>query len=976
MLSLFERCFSLVEATGVNADAPRMMLLPRKARNELVLASILFPLMTAELSTFVTEEIFATDASDEYGAIVSTTRDEDVATALFRTNYAKSTAPRMKSALEALELKEHGDFLDEKPYAEGPKKPLAFRFAFVEIFAGAAGITKEVAAAGFAVCTPIHLSRSPEFDLRCPRVMEWLSYLIAERLVMRFAIEPPCATFSVMRRPALRSKECPYGFNLEDEKTLTGNVLCVRGLQCLHLGKRYRVSGLMEAPWSTKAKYLPPYKKMMESDGVDTTRCDSCRYGSPRLKSFLFVVVHLSLRRLQRRCCCTSKHVQIQGSLTKASATYTEELASEIALSFAEEFRKKLEFQREGPVEGLENQLVNEVACSSQWKLRSVWKYRKKETHINIKEMAAVYRLCMDLAARRKPVRVSVLLDSNVVRGAILKGRSSSQSLSSLLRRIGSCVVAAGLQLAVPFCPTRLNPADDPTRLVELRKPSSSLGLKSWTKDQIFDLAETKKLRRWASNWQRLVLLTLGPLALMFSDYGSYRKAEFFEEEVNQVSSRVFDSTKGFPGEGPHSKFGRFLLCCLLENVVRLVTALCMFSTGLLGLFPLSLSWISCFALSSFGLPSSSQAVVRSPWRLRLALVVGFCFVHRVEAMEHVTAGDLRRAGSRAVEAPLPQGRFVTTQTGNLREGLLRLFLNWIDSQGVDSSEIFENSYHTVEDINTLLAAYGRFCFEQGKTLNRYSETINAVASWKPHLRRVLQGAWDVSYAWARREPPVHRLSVPSQVLMAMLAVALCWGWTGGLLRPGEIFQAFRSDLFLPSDGGYVDGFSILTIKEPKTSFSAARHQASKIDIPDVVQVLEICYQRLRPHEKLWSASPQTLRTRFRQLLEAVHLSSHHTPGIKQLELSSLRPGGATWLMMQTESGDLVMRRGRWASYRMMSIYVQEVLAVTYLSLIPLRSKKRVLYLAGMFPSVLQRAEQLHVAMLHPSLWNKVFAPM
>ena len=42
-------------------------------------------------------------------------------------------------------------------------------------------------------------------------------------------LEPPCATFSLARRPALRNSDQPEGFNAEDFKTNEGNYF---GLAC------------------------------------------------------------------------------------------------------------------------------------------------------------------------------------------------------------------------------------------------------------------------------------------------------------------------------------------------------------------------------------------------------------------------------------------------------------------------------------------------------------------------------------------------------------------------------------------------------------------------------------------------------------------------------------------------------------------------------------------------------------------------
>lgn len=141
-------------------------------------------------------------------------------------------------------------------------------------------------------------------------------------------------------------------------------------------------------------------------------------------------------------------HVRIEGSLKKASATYVSGLVEALANSLEKAIiavkQRRIE-ELDVTIIGLENQLVNEVALSSSWKVHSSWTF-KKQSHINILEEA------------------SILVDSFVVRGVTSKGRSSSRALSAILRRVGATAVAAAIYLTLPFVPARWNPSDDPTR--------------------------------------------------------------------------------------------------------------------------------------------------------------------------------------------------------------------------------------------------------------------------------------------------------------------------------------------------------------------------------------------------------------------------------------------------------------------------------------------------------------------------------
>ena len=983
VLSVFHDCFSLVNASAVNPDAPAVVPLSARVKDELVLASVLIPFMETDLSAPFSSKVYCSDASDTHGAICVADIEERLSKILWRTQKGKTAYSKILPSAKAWESKK---FLEEDEtwvndeHSSVPR-PLAFRFAFVEIFAGAARISAKIADFGWAICPPIDLSRSQEYDLQDIRVMEWLSHLIVNNLILGFAVEPPCTTFSVMRRPALRDRDCPFGYAPGSDPTLTGNVLMHRGFQCVCLGAKHGVAGLYETPHSSKAKWLPSFGAMRGLDGVSMTRTDSCRFGSPHRKSFALVSYLLNTSWFDKRCICQGPHLQIQGKYTKMSATYTWELAEAIAESFNESFAKLSKLRDVAFDSGLENQFVNEVACSLSWRTQKVWKFKKAETHINIKEMSAIYRLVLDLAKERRPMRVVNLSDSNVVKGAMQKGRSGSGSLGPLLRRIGSASTAMGIFLVVPFVPTRLNPSDDPTRDKEVRQMSSSLGLAGWSDESIYDLAEGKSLRRVTSKWARLIILLCGPAILELKDRSLWRHFGLNDLSFSPVHwSLDFDSTLGYPGEGP--SFSIFVCCPISGSgpqwnspwIFKPLFALLIFLGQRADRF-LDLVLGVVFGIGMW-ICSSMELRPRS---CRFLLVVYLVAVVRAMPIHPRTPGDHLRASNRMVQEPLPDGRPVTEGTGVLRRTLLSNFLHWVNEQGIDADNLFLNSYQRLEDINTLLGANGRACYTAGKTMNSYSETINAVASWKPHLRRSLQGAWDIAYGWARREPPTHHPAMPPQVLLAMLVVSLIWGWTriagclalgwSGLLRPGEIFQAKRINLYLPSDGGWVDAFAMLEIQEPKTRFSAARHQASKVDIPDMVSVLELAFAKIGRQEKLWPHSAQAFRARFKQLLGALRLTSGMPHGYKQLEVSSLRPGGATWILHQCDSGDAVMRRGRWASYRMMSIYIQEVSSMSFLMHIPEAKKTWILSLMNLFPSALQRAFELTAAKIAPQIW-------
>lgn len=83
-----------------------------------------------------------------------------------------------------------------------------------------------------------------------------------------------------------------------------------------------------------------------------------------------------------------------------------------------------------------------------------------------------------------------------------------------------------------------------------------------------------------------------------------------------------------------------------------------------------------------------------------------------------------------------------------------------------------------------------------------------------------------------------------------MLSTTIIWGWHrvggclalawGAFLRAGELLSGLRKNLLLPSDVGNTMQFALFSILEPKTRFSAARFQSAKLDIPDLLQFVEL----------------------------------------------------------------------------------------------------------------------------------------
>lgn len=129
----------------------------------------------------------------------------------------------------------------------------------------------------------------------------------------------------------------------------------------------------------------------------------------------------------------------------------------------------------------------------------------------------------------------------------------------------------------------------------------------------------------------------------------------------------------------------------------------------------------------------------------------------------------------------------------------------------------------------------------------------------------------------------------------------------------------------------------------------------------------------LKPHEKLWNLSSSTLRSTLDRVMLRLGLPIHQKRKIKPMTLASFRPGGATFLISQTESSELVQRRGRWASLRVMQVYLQEVSASTFMNDVGEIAKGRILQAMNLFPEVLQRACSFYAWKYPEKTWHWFF---
>eukprot|EP00435_Cladocopium_sp_Y103_P036738 s1823_g9.t1 len=582
-----------------------------------------------------------------------------------------------------------------------------------------------------------------------------------------------------------------------------------------------------------------------------------------------------------------------------------------LALAFQKALRRfSHEDDPSWSVNGLESVVTNDVMLTAQWRKVADWFWRKSP-HINVLEVAAGVRVLSEVGLESPHTRFLSFIDSAVARGALSKGRSTSRLLQPLLRKSAVFEICFDLYPVWPFCPTRLNVADDPTREVDLRAavPNSIRRVS----DLDFGLLHRSGLKRSAANWIRLLLLVTSCQAASASS--GFSAVEFRLWTSTRLAGLHFWIYSGFGlcGSAPCSVldflsvFAGVLGVCLVSVAYLLVLRSFLFRPGLIHLFGLLLC-----PLGPLQLASSVD--------FRLGAL----------AMEPSSAAERRRADARA--GAMPAG----------------------DRVALDATRSW-------------LVAYGQELYRSGKAYGIYAETVNSVASARPQIRKQLAVAWDFAYSWIAEEPFGHHPALPASVLLALMAVAILWGWLTeaavfglawcGILRIGEVLQATRADLVLPRDAVVGTPYALLKIREPKTRGRHAKHQAARVDPTDIVMLLDIAFSNKAGSERLWPLSAATLRRRFGDLMKALKLPQATEGRLRPFDLSSFRPGGASHLLNSCEDSEVVRRRGRWATVKTMEIYLQEVLYVTYVEKLPAASKEIINIAASSFPDLLQKAK-------------------
>ena len=304
-------------------------------------------------------------------------------------------------------------------------------------------------------------------DVLLPSTFAAIVGLICRRVVKVWHIAPVCTTFGTLRRPRLRSKLLPFGFDPLESHTALGNQFAMRGGFILWLCILYGLIASCEQPGGSVMYRLDIFQLLL-CVGFNSIRFPFCNWGTPFQKMSWWIGNNPRLQSLADVCHCgrLGQHFQVRGSfdahrlasfkrqcrpscvevfgripcigdhVKKISAGYPLTLCSHVAT-----LNKQLihELVDQGSQEVLRPystpaRWVGQLARSLSWKELLQYEFAKTN-HINVNENLAYRSLLKHVSKCTPHSRFIALLDSRVAIGCNAKGRSSSKQLNFYLAR-------------------------------------------------------------------------------------------------------------------------------------------------------------------------------------------------------------------------------------------------------------------------------------------------------------------------------------------------------------------------------------------------------------------------------------------------------------------------------------------------------------------------------------------------------------
>lgn len=886
---------------GIENKMDQVFCLKRQSLNELQLLAALGPTAQADLRISYCHDLYCMDASPSGGAVVRAEVGAAVTREVWRHTEQKGFYTRLQSPISQI-LSEHGiepesmhifqDHIAPKrsPISIPASLKEGFIFDCIELFRGTGNWSLAHERNGLRVHDGMDVDgrRIRVTGITCNSIFRELAALAARGVVRDWHAGVPCPSFGTLRRPQVRSKEEPFGFNPSDPYTAHHNKMALRAGILLTLALKCGSFVSVEQPRNSRLFLLNVYRTLVRL-GCVITHFAFCCFGSGFHKPSKWLHNKPWLVPLQCSCSCPFKgnHFVVQGTFTKASieefgqrcrpdiqsvyevvpqpgdrvsefsAAYpirlvqamaigskaaahssvspmpvqaVQKSASEVGLPLEEVIAVPLPEPAYNPREWFEDpEWISEICESLAF--REVFRFNfVKSGHINVNETRTYKSWIKHMAKSSRDSRFVGLLDSRVTLGASAKGRSSSFAISRVLQGSIAYIIGGNLYPGGLHCYSAFNKADGPSRGRRIEPPTKDKP--AWFEQlaagdtRAFDVVvDSSRVARVPGRWIRFILLILAG-----------------DVELNP---------------GP-----------------------------------------SC---------STSRRDYPRP-RGALDLTVGF--------------------------AP---------ETASRMQQCVEAFAEWVR----ESCDIaFERLVHDPPAVGWALRAYGIQLFEKGLPRYLFVYAITGMAEKFPQCKPCLTLAWQIDKKWQIHEPGQCRAVLPGIAIRAAVLVATFWDWHfwvglvllgfAAMLHPSEMVSLTRKDLVFPRDVCFDMTCLYVHLRNPKTA-RYARRQHGRIDDDQIIHLAEQIFGHLPLQSRLYSGSISLFRKQWDAVM--AHLGIPHRQCQRGATPGTLRGSGATFLYGRTEDVPWIAWRGRWARVKTLEYYLQEVSAQLLLHELPKRNR-------------------------------------
>ena len=320
---------SEVFSAGKDCRPDQVFRMSPRCIDELLVLLLLGPVIQADLRVNIADELFMMDASPYGGAICRVPVTKQTAEELWRHSELRGFHTKLESGagevLTELGLDSMPVFGESSVPAElGPlaQEDVGLAYGCIELFAGSANWSKAHKEQGFSVHPGVERDA---VGLKFGDLSDNNTFLRMVRLadsgqVKEWHAAPPCWSYGTLRRPRLRSKSQPAGFEMRDPVTLEQTILAVRTCFILTVAILRGAFVSIEQPGSSVMFELACFQRLLDL-GCRITKFAFCNYGSAFNKPSKWLHNKPWLTQLGGTCSCpySGRHFVIEGSFTKAS---------------------------------------------------------------------------------------------------------------------------------------------------------------------------------------------------------------------------------------------------------------------------------------------------------------------------------------------------------------------------------------------------------------------------------------------------------------------------------------------------------------------------------------------------------------------------------------------------------------------------------------------------------------------------------